>query len=249
MINSVSTANPYQVYSRYKTSNSYLPHSVGNNNVTFSGLPLGITQKVKTRFLTLKELIVKAYKHTKEGSTNDFFKDTCETAIAFSTKIKSHPVKIKIRGKALEETLNLTLREYNGEFLYVLNNKEKNLAYVAFSEKGKSLFVLYINNEAGRKTCRGLEKTLLKALAEHRINQGKLPFIQGIAFPDSKINNAISSRSFHKILGAQKVGFIPGMIGISKEKDALELLHKVKRQGNHIFPETAENLDKLLDKF
>lgn len=227
------------------------------DSVAFSGVVSGVKDKILYPYRVAKVLraYIKGMSAKNPADRVDLMKLNIENSIRLSRNIKE-PVSIraKLRRQKGEIDLNLSLKEYEGQRFYAIENKDELLAYVSFSEKGmftrkgKAIYLTYINNETGRDRYKGLEQILLQALAEHKINQGQLPFIQGVTLnSEAKIQKALTSTAINSQLGAKKLGRY--MKGIAEDQDAINILNRIKNKGSFIFPETADNIDKLLARY
>ncbi len=162
---------------------------------------------------------------------NTVIKREANNALLFHRKLSVTPVNVRLRGQKRTEQLELILGKCeDSQILYVRkktpeSNATGEKAFVHFTEEGpytragKSIYIKYINSEKGRKEYKGLDQILLRALAEHQLNKGKLPFIQGNALTgDFAAEGMPHSDVFHKMLGAERIGLLPGMVGIKSEK-------------------------------
>jgi hypothetical protein len=186
---------------------------------------------------------------------------------------KELPIKIKLRrkkdstipkGSTAEAKLKFkNLRVFRNISIEKDNEKLAHLDFVdvitPFRNNGRKTQILYIDTTDGTKDYAGLHTTLIQALLEHKINSGKLPYLEGGAVTDGNFvrvqngtkSRCIPSKNMHVIMGAEVINTntrgIP-LVGISSKEHARAIVEKMLKKGEFIFPETEANARKLLEK-
>ena len=235
------------------------------DTVSFSGRATeavsGATGRIKTLVRTVRQIpeIWAESEVRNSGSTGHVILDSLvRSFILLSKPVKETGIKLKIRrGKGAVEEAKLVDRKFLGNRFYTIEQEGKEpIAYVQFIDKENLLnkdgaaCIGYINTMHGREQYVGLEQTLLRAVAEDMINQGRLPYINGNTVGEGAPARTIVSEHFHRHIGAEPVKGL-GMkglpkVGVASEEQARGIIQKMLTKGHFLFPETEQNAKKLL---
>lgn len=155
--------------------------------------------------------------------------------------IISRKSKEKVSTRIIKETFD------NGLQKYTIQRRGENLALIDVKRIGDDkLCIDYLTNVVGASRYKNLEQHILQAAVEDSINNGFLPKI--IAIPAEVGENQFSRDVMYKMMGADLVhdsytGF--NKVEVAPNKVA-EIMKNKSEKGKLFFPETAENLKKLL---